>query len=503
MQWVENVTAEIGGLRDLIKDIVSKISANKIDPCSTLPRSKGIILHGKPGVGKTALAISISKHSGQPYYMLNSSDIFSTGLTLICLVFYAKLHAFRGRNEIDIISGRASTRKSKLDIRIFSVLLHLIDQLGKNGFIIGTTSRLHAIDPVFIRSGRLDMVVEIATKLPQQRYEILQIITKSLPFESVDERNTILRQVSKVTHGFTPSDLQSVCSQVIFQLIRQQTEQKNQTAKLHHFMQALTVIRPSSLNEFGSRVPSVTFSDLYGLNDVIQELRACVIEPFHHPERYIQLGIMPPKGILLHGPTGVGKTMLCSALASEAGVNFMLVESSQIRSKIVGESEKAIAKLFAQARANSPCILFIDQIDMLLPKRGTSQSTENTSDRIVTSFLTEMDGLLTKTLDNNNAQIDLLVIAATNRIETMDPAVLRPGRFDERIHIPLPDSTQRLQIIKGISSKMPISLNDQEINELVQQTDKWSGAQLDNLFREAAMVSLRENVNNTEQAKTQ
>ncbi|CEG73834.1 hypothetical protein RMATCC62417_09136 [Rhizopus microsporus] len=401
-------------------------------------------------------------------------------------------------DEIDIISGRASTRKSKLDIRIFSVLLHLIDQLGKNGFIIGTTSRLHAIDPVFIRSGRLDMVVEIATKLPQQRYEILQIITKSLPFESDDERNTILRQVSKVTHGFTPSDLQSVCSQVIFQLIRQQTEQKDQTAKSHHFMQALTVIRPSGLNEFGSRVPSVTFSDLYGLNDVIQELRACVIEPFHHPERYIQLGIMPPKGILLHGPTGVGKTMLCSALASEAGVNFMLVESSQIRSKIVGESEKAIAKLFAQARANSPCILFIDQIDMLLPKRGTSQSTENTSDRIVTSFLTEMDGLLTKTLDNNNAQIDLLVIAATNRIETMDPAVLRPGRFDERIHIPLPDSTQRLQIIKGISSKMPISLNDQEINELVQQTDKWSGAQLDNLFREAAMVSLRENVNNTE-----
>ncbi|ORE09295.1 P-loop containing nucleoside triphosphate hydrolase protein [Rhizopus microsporus var. microsporus] len=220
-------------------------------------------------------------------------------------------------------------------------------------------------------------------------------------------------------------------------------------------MQALTVIRPSSLNEFGSRVPLVTFSDLYGLNDVIQELKACVIEPFHHPERYIQLGIMPPKGILLHGPTGVGKTMLCSALASEAGVNFMLVESSQIRSKIVGESEKAVAKLFAQARANSPCILFIDQIDMLLPKRGTSQSTENTSDRIVTSFLT-----------------------ATNRIETMDPAVLRPGRFDERIHIPLPDSTQRLQIIKGISSKMPISLNDQEINELVQQTDKWSEKQL-------------------------
>ncbi|KAG1057296.1 hypothetical protein G6F47_006746 [Rhizopus delemar] len=265
---------------------------------------------------------------------------------------------------------------------------------------------------------------------------------------------------------------------------------------MSNFVQALTIVKPSSLSEFGSKIPLVTFSDIYGLDDIIQEIRACIIQPFQHPESYLQLGIAPPKGILLHGPTGVGKTMLCSALASETGVNFILVESSQIRSKVVGESEKSIAKLFAQARANSPCILFIDQIDMLLPKRGTSRSTENTSDRIVTSFLTEMDGLLTKT-SKDNAQIDMLVIAATNRIETMDPAVLRPGRFDERIYIPLPNNLQRLQIIKGICSRMPISLKEQEMDELVQATSNWSGAQLDNLFREAAMVSLRENVNNT------
>ncbi|KAG1130390.1 hypothetical protein G6F42_004207 [Rhizopus arrhizus] len=157
---------------------------------------------------------------------------------------------------------------------------------------------------------------------------------------------------------------------------------------MSNFVQALTIVKPSSLSEFGSKIPLVTFSDIYGLDDIIQEIKACIIQPFQHPESYLQLGIAPPKGILLHGPTGVGKTMLCSALASETGVNFMLVESSQIRSKVVGESEKSIAKLFAQARANSPCILFIDQIDMLLPKRGTSRSTENTSDRIVTSFLT-------------------------------------------------------------------------------------------------------------------
>ncbi|KAI8054897.1 P-loop containing nucleoside triphosphate hydrolase protein [Thamnidium elegans] len=217
-------------------------------------------------------------------------------------------------------------------------------------------------------------------------------------------------------------------------------------------MQALKIVRPSNLNEFASKIPDITFSDLFGIDDIIQEIKTSVIQPFRHPESYLALGISPPKGILIHGPTGVGKTMLCSALAAEAGVNFLLVESSQIRSKVIGESEKGIAKLFSQARANSPCILFIDQIDMLLPKRGTSNSSENTSDRIVTGFLT-----------------------ATNRIDSIDPAVLRPGRFDEHILIPLPDDKQRLDIIKGISSRMPIVLNDTELNQLVQRTKNWSG----------------------------
>ncbi|KAI8647240.1 P-loop containing nucleoside triphosphate hydrolase protein [Parasitella parasitica] len=220
-------------------------------------------------------------------------------------------------------------------------------------------------------------------------------------------------------------------------------------------MHALTIVKPSNLNEFSSKIPDITFKDLFGIDDIIQEIKTSVIQPFHNPDKYIELGISPPKGILLHGPTGVGKTMLCSALASEAGVNFMLVESSQIRSKVVGESEKGIAKLFSQARANSPCILFIDQIDMLLPKRGTSLSSENTSDRIVTGFLTEMD--------------------ATNRIETIDPAVLRPGRFDEHIYIPLPNDKQRLQIIQGISSRMPIDLNSHQLDDLVKRTSNWSG----------------------------
>jgi SpoVK/Ycf46/Vps4 family AAA+-type ATPase len=170
-----------------------------------------------------------------------------------------------------------------------------------------------------------------------------------LPFKSIKEREEILLHVSKITHGFVPSDLQIM-------------KQEKGYIHLDHFIKALTIVKPSNLNEYSSKIPDITFNDIYGIQDIIEEIKTSVIQPFQHPENYIELGISPPKGILLYGPTGVGKTMLCSALASEAGVNFMLIESSQIRSKIIGESEKGIAKLFSQARANSPCILFIDQV---------------------------------------------------------------------------------------------------------------------------------------------
>lgn len=185
-----------------------------------------------------------------------------------------------------------------------------------------------------------------------------------LPFRSDKDRADILLHVSKITHGFVPSDLQSLSSQVILSLIKQQETH----IEKRHFIQALTIVKPSNLNEFASKIPDISFSDIYGMNEIIAEIKTSVIQPFQHPENYLELGISPPKGILIHGPTGVGKTMLCSALAAEAGVNFMLVESSQIRSKVIGESEKGIAKLFSQARANSPCILFIDQVSLMLGK---------------------------------------------------------------------------------------------------------------------------------------
>ncbi|RCI04718.1 hypothetical protein CU098_000465, partial [Rhizopus stolonifer] len=362
-RWQDQVVSQVGGCSELVHHIIQRISAATLSS-----RSKGILLYGKPGTGKTALAMAVAKFSNLPYYVLNTPDIFQTEEGVSETKLFAFFEQAKRCNalsilildEIDMIAGKWTSKRSALDMRISSLLMSLIDK-SDNVFLIGLTNRIHAIEPAFLRSGRLDDLQEIVIKYPEQRQQILEIITKGncvdLPFKSTQERTQILLEMSQKTHGFVPSDLQSLSSQATLLLIKQQSSH----VTMDHFHYALSIVKPSNLNEFASRVPDVSFKDIFGIDDIIQEIKTSVIQPFQQPHKYLELGISPPKGILIHGPTGVGKTMLCSALASEAGVNFMLVESSQIRSKIVGESEKGIAKLFAQARSNAPCILFIDQ----------------------------------------------------------------------------------------------------------------------------------------------
>ncbi|KAI8361616.1 P-loop containing nucleoside triphosphate hydrolase protein [Mortierella sp. GBAus27b] len=254
---------------------------------------------------------------------------------------------------------------------------------------------------------------------------------------------------------------------------------KDTVIDVSYFEQALKVIRPSGMGEFQSKIPPVTFKNLYGIEDVIADLRVSVIEPFHNPGKYIDMGISPPRGLLIHGVPGVGKTMLCCALAEELGINFMLVEGSQIRSKVVGESEQNIARMFAQAKANAPCILFIDQIDVLAPSRGSTHTSENSGDRIVTGLLT-----------------------ATNRPEVIDSAIMRPGRLDQIVYIPIPDQKTRQAILEGFASKMPLRISVQEMEQLLDSTIGYSGADLENLCREAALICLREDIKNTEVKRT-
>ncbi|KAF9914435.1 hypothetical protein BX616_008301 [Lobosporangium transversale] len=312
------------------------------------------------------------------------------------------------------------------------------------------------------------------------------------------ERPIILEKIAKATHGFVPTDLQSLCTEsALLLLSKMAAGHKDAMIDYTYIEQALRTIRPSGMGEFLSSIPKINFSDLFGMQDAIADIKVSIIEPFHDPGKYIKMGIAPPRGLLVHGPPGVGKTRLCCALSQELGINFMLVESSQIRSKVVGESEQNIAKMFAQAKANAPCILFIDQIDVLAPSRGSTHTSENSNDRIVTGLLTEMDGFFSKDA-GSRAEVDVLVLAATNRPEVIDSAILRPGRLDQIIFIPGPNEETRKMILEGYTSKMPIKLNEKDMQSLAKTTEGYSGADLENLCREAALICLRQDITNTE-----
>ncbi|KAK3828926.1 MAG: P-loop containing nucleoside triphosphate hydrolase protein [Benniella sp.] len=526
--WLAAVRDRVGGYDDTLHQIIDLmygyIESATVDsedsmtgmatattawtnPCFR-PPFKGILISGRPGTGKTVLASRLAESSGTPYAIINCPDVFQTdaGASENYLRDAFTTLLARGKvsililDEVDMIASGRASRKG-VEAKLFATLLHLVDSInihptGNKVIIIALTNRLHAVDPSLVRSGRLDKVFDLHLKGADQRLRVLEIVSKDLPMES-EQRQTILRRVAMTTHGFVPTDLQSLCTECALLLISRMAAGTKEAVIDHScFEQALKVVRPSGMSEFQSKIPAVTFNDLYGIHDAIADLRVSIIEPFHNPCKYIKMGISPPRGLLIHGPPGVGKTMLCCALAEELGINFMLVESSQIRSKVVGESEQNIARMFAQAKANSPCILFIDQIDILAPSRGSTHTSENSGDRIVTGLLTEMDGFFS-TSSRKSAQVDVLVLAATNRPEVIDSAILRPGRLDQIVHIPAPDQKTRLAILEGYSSKMPIRICAEEMLQLANNTVGYSGADLENLCREAALICLREDIKNT------
>ncbi|KAG0322577.1 hypothetical protein BGZ99_003233 [Dissophora globulifera] len=453
--WASAVGSGIGGYNDILSRIINYMSDFFEDAIRGIERSeapasepdlsprfkssrKGMVLCGRPGTGKSALAASIAQHSGMPYTVLNCPDVFKTGV----------------------------------EAKLFATLLHLVDSInthpaGNKIFIIGY----------------------------EQRLSVLEIVSKDLPMDP-EQRPIILRKIAKITHGFVPTDLQSLCTESALLLIsRMATGAHHPVIDFSFFEQALKTIRPSGMGESLSKIPVVTFNNLFGVEDAIADLRVSVIEPFHNPGKYLEMGIAPPRGLLVYGPPGVGKTMLCCALAEELGINFMLVESSQIRSKVVGESEQNISRIFAQAKANAPCILFIDQIDILAPSRGTTHTSENSGDRIVTGLLTEMDGFFASSA-GKGAEVDVLVLAATNRPEVIDSAILRPGRLDQMVYIPVPDQKTRQAILTGYMSRMPLEISTEEMEQLAASTEGYSGADLENLCREAALICLREDISN-------
>ena len=367
-----------------------------------------------------------------------------------------------------------------------------------NVIVIGATNRPSALDPALRRPGRFDREIEIGVPDKKGRYEVLQIHTRGMPLAS----DVDLPKLSAMTHGYTGADLSSLGRETAMKALRRYLPQINleeerippavlekMEVKMDDFLGAYKEVTPTAMREVYIEVSTVHWDDAGGLDDVKQHLIEAVEWPIKNPEMFTKLGIRPPKGILLYGPPGCGKTLLARAVATESEANFISIKGPEVFSKWVGESEKAIREVFRKARMAAPAVVFLDEIDSLTPRRGMGMSDSGVSERVISQLLTEMDGITTLQ--------DIVIVAATNRPDMVDTAVLRPGRFDRLIYVPEPDEKSRLQILKIYTKGMPIS-KDVDLSPIVTATKYYSGADIESLCREAAMHALRRDVNSSE-----
>ncbi|MEM3441564.1 MAG: AAA family ATPase, partial [Candidatus Bathyarchaeia archaeon] len=376
-------------------------------------------------------------------------------------------------------------------------LLALMDGLSGRGnvIVIGATNRPGALDPALRRPGRFDREIEIGVPDKQGRYEVLQIHTRGMPLaDDVD-----LKKLAEMTHGYTGADLAALSRETAMKALRRYLPQINleeerippsvlekMEVKMEDFINAYKEVTPTAMREVYIEVSTVHWNDIGGLEDVKQHLKEAVEWPMKNPEIFKRLGIKPPKGILLYGPPGCGKTLLARAVATESEANFISIKGPEVFSKWVGESEKAIREVFRKARIAAPAVIFLDEIDSLAPRRGLGFSDSGVTERVISQLLTEMDGMVSRQ--------DVVVSAATNRPDMVDSAVLRPGRFDRLIYVPEPDEKSRLQIFQIYTKNMPLA-KDVDLNQLAATTKYYSGADIESLCREAAMHALRRDIN--------
>jgi len=462
---------------------------------------KGVLLYGPPGVGKTLLAKALANEVGAYFIAINGPEIMSKfygeseqRLREIFEEARKNAPAIIFIDEIDAIAPKREEVVGEVEKRVVAQLLTLMDGLAERGrvIVIGATNRPDALDPDLRRPGRFDREIEIPPPDKKARREILAVHTRSVPLD--DDVN--LDKIAEMTHGYTGADLAALVKEAAMNALRRFLAEKNvdlskpipsdllRTLKvsMNDFIQAMNMVHPSLLREVFVEVPEVRWSDIGGLEDVKQQLREAVEWPLKYQDIFERMGIRPPKGILLYGPPGVGKTLLAKAAATESGANFIAVNGPEILSKWVGESERAIREIFRRARIVAPAIIFLDEIDSIAPARG-SRVDSGVTDRIVNQLLTEMDGI--KPLRG------VVVIAATNRPDLLDPALLRPGRFDRIIKVPPPDRKARLEILKIHTRRVPLA-PDVDLEKLADMTNGFTGADLEALVREAVMLALRE-----------
>ena len=497
---------DIGGLKEEIKKVREMIElplkhpelfdALGIDP------PKGVLLYGPPGTGKTLLAKAVANESGANFLSIQGPEIMNK--------YYGESEAHLRQifeeaetnspsiifiDELDSIASKRDETQGEVERRVVAQLLTLMDGLQGRGqvIVIAATNRPDAIDQALRRPGRFDREIEIGIPDRDGRKEVLQVHTRGMPISrDKDGHWKKIDHFAEITHGFVGADLAALAREAAMSALRRYLPEIDldepippkllQEMKVTNddFKEALKDVEPSALREIMVEIPKVKWDEVGGLEDVKQQLKETVEWPLTNPEGFERLGIKPPRGLLLYGPPGNGKTLIAKAIATESAANFIAIKGPEVMSKWVGESEKKLREVFRKAKQVSPCIVFLDELDALAPTRGTG-GDNNVSDRLVDQLLTSMDGL-----ENMEG---VITIGATNRPEIIDQALLRPGRFDRMILVGEPDEDARKKILKIHTKSVP--LKNVKLGVLAKKMVGYTGADIEGVVREAAILALR------------
>jgi len=465
---------------------------------------RGILLYGPPGTGKTLIARAVANETGAFFFLINGPEIMSklageseSNLRKAFDEAEKNSPAIIFIDEIDAIAPKREKTHGEVERRIVSQLLTLMDGLKQRTHIVvmAATNRPNSIDPALRRFGRFDREIDIGIPDATGRLEVLRIHTKNMKL--ADDVN--LDKIAAETHGFVGADLAALCSEAALQQIREKMELidleddqidaeilNSLAVTMDNFKWSLGKSSPSALRETVVEVPNTTWEDIGGLENVKKELQEMVQYPVEFPEKFLKFGMSPSRGVLFYGPPGTGKTLLAKAIANECQANFISIKGPQLLTMWFGESEANVRDLFDKARAAAPCVLFFDELDSVAKARGGSVGDAGgAADRVINQILTEMDGMGSKK--------NIFIIGATNRPDIIDPAILRPGRLDQLIYIPLPDEPSRLAILKSCLRKSPLA-KDVSLEYIAKVTQGFSGADLTEICQRACKLAIRESI---------
>ena len=505
LRGVPQVTYEdIGGLKEEIQKVREMIELPLRHPeifeKLGIEAPKGVLLYGPPGTGKTLLAKAVANESNAHFISISGPEIMSkfygeseARLREIFKETKEKAPSIIFIDEIDSITPKREEVTGEVERRVVSQLLSLMDGLEARGkvIVIAATNRPNAIDPALRRPGRFDREIEIKVPDKRGRLEILQIHTRNMPLDS----DVNQEKVASVSHGFVGADLEYLCKEAAMKCLRRLLPELNlEDEKIPpetlekliitkaDFDNAIKEVMPSAMREVYLESPDVKWNDIGGLDEVKRELQEAVEWPLRYPDLYTKLGHSIPKGILMHGPSGTGKTMLAKAVATESEANFISVKGPELLSKWIGESERGVREIFRRARQAAPCVVFFDEVDSIAPIRGMEGVNAGT-ERMVSQLLTEMDGIQELT--------GVVIIAATNRLDMIDTALLRPGRFDKIVFVPKPDLNTRLKILEIYAKEKPIT-SEVNLQRIAELTDGFSGADMSAVANTAVSLVLHE-----------